>query len=247
MLISCSCYICGTPLVRQRRQSGRYRCVSGPCVSTVNSTSRTSDRPTKEWLIEEYINKHRPCPDISREIGVDPSTIRLWLVAHGIKTRKRGSATPQNWFKKGRPSLFSGHRHTDATKDRIRQDRLRDGRIPALVNGVHWMRYYGRKPGSWKGGITPERQAFYSTKEWRRAVAIVWRRDNATCQWCGLDFRKVRERQVRRISFHIHHIDSFSVVDRRAEPENLILLCEICHRWVHGSNNPLRILLGRGH
>jgi transposase-like protein len=35
---------------------------------------------------------------------------------------------------------------------------------------------------NWKGGVTPERQAFYASAEWKRVCRVVWKRDKATCQ-----------------------------------------------------------------
>jgi hypothetical protein len=58
---------------------------------------------------------------------------------------------------------------------------------------------------AWKGGITPERQQFYSTEEWSDAVKGVWKRDNAICQNC----KKHHNTTKSRGTFHIHHIVSF--------------------------------------
>ena len=90
----------------------------------------------------------------------------------------------------------------------------------------------GELSPNWKGGITAERQAFYSSKKWKEVCSYVWNRDEATCQRCGL--RKTDNPQK---SFHIHHIKSFKYKDLRAEPTNLILLCEDCHRFVHSKKN----------
>lgn len=84
----------------------------------------------------------------------------------------------------------------------------------------------------WKGGITPERQSFYLSSEWKSACSGVWKRDNATCQRCG-----VHKADSPDIPFHIHHIESFAIVEKRADTKNLILLCEICHHWVHSKKN----------
>ena len=89
----------------------------------------------------------------------------------------------------------------------------------------------------WKGGCTPERQTFYISKEWKNACLGVWKRDRAICQRCRI--------QVSAgIPFHIHHIISFAVQAKRADINNLILLCEICHHWVHSRKNLKREFLG---
>jgi len=89
----------------------------------------------------------------------------------------------------------------------------------------------GDQHPNWKGGITPERQAFYQSAEWKRACRIVWSRDTATCQKC-----KIKHLYGMR-SYHVHHIVSFEVGELRAEPNNLVLLCRNCHNWVHSKEN----------
>lgn len=84
----------------------------------------------------------------------------------------------------------------------------------------------------WLGGVTPDRQAFYTSQKWREACSHVWKRDNATCQRC--DLRKTEQADM---PFHIHHIVSFAVEELRAETTNLVLLCETCHHFVHSRKN----------
>lgn len=84
----------------------------------------------------------------------------------------------------------------------------------------------------WKGGITPQRQAFYTSIAWKKACSFVWKRDNAVCQRCSLDHRIDKE-----VPMHIHHIVSFKDEELRAEPSNLVLLCEPCHQFVHSKRN----------
>jgi len=89
----------------------------------------------------------------------------------------------------------------------------------------------GEDNPNWKGGVTPERQSFYSSQEWAEACQTVWKRDNATCQRCDVEHAEYND------DFHIHHIVSFKVEELRADPDNLVLLCEDCHHWVHSSDN----------
>ena len=85
---------------------------------------------------------------------------------------------------------------------------------------------------NWKGGITPERQAFYQSQEWKDACSFVWKRDGAKCQRCGL-----RRDEQPDMPFHIHHVVSFAVPELRAANDNLVLLCEVCHQFVHSRKN----------
>jgi hypothetical protein len=84
----------------------------------------------------------------------------------------------------------------------------------------------------WRGGITPDRQAFYTSDEWRVACHAVWKRDRARCQRC-----LIHRTESPDIPFHIHHIVSFADKELRADPSNLVLLCEPCHHFVHSRKN----------
>ena len=99
-------------------------------------------------------------------------------------------------------------------------------------NNPMWGRF-GDKSSNWKGGCTTERQAFYASKEWKSACCIVWKRDGQTCQKCG----DKSEYPHKKVEMHVHHIVSFKNKELRASPDNLILLCDPCHHWVHSKNN----------
>lgn len=240
-----ACMICGAEVLRQPHANGKYIC-SSKCWGEVQrrSSRRRFPRPvSNEWLREHYVDKGLDCTKIAKMLSIDPKTAWQWIRDAGIETRKRGDACTHKWTK-GTPSAFAGKKHTEATKELTRQARLKDGRIPAYINGVHWMKALGRRSGAWKGGITPERQAFYATPEWSDAVKAVWARDDARCRKCGLDNRDVVRGTVQ---FHIHHIDSFMIRERRAVVDNLVLLCQYCHRWVHGIKNADKEFIGHGH
>lgn len=96
----------------------------------------------------------------------------------------------------------------------------------------------GAEAPSWKGGVTPERQAFYSSREWATAVKQVWKRDKAKCQRC----RKTAPKIGR--GHHIHHRIAFGVTEIRANLGNLVLLCRTCHHFVHSLKNTSREFLG---
>lgn len=198
---------------------------------------------TREWLIDQYIVKNKSADQIAREIGRDPKRVWEWIVNYGIPTRPRGVDAGQR-FQKGH-QLSNGRKLSQATRDKIRTIAIATGRVPYDPKVGSYMK--GRKGAdtpSWKGGITPERQAFYATPEWANAVKAIWKRDNAICQRCKLDHRTIERGNPR---FTIHHIDSFKVKERRADVQNLILLCQPCHYWVHSKRNIKREFLGQGH
>lgn len=43
-----------------------------------------------EWLREKYINEQKSLPDIADECSCDATTVRQWLLRHGLETRKPG-------------------------------------------------------------------------------------------------------------------------------------------------------------
>jgi len=82
------------------------------------------------------------------------------------------------------------------------------------VDNPMWNRKGELNP-NYKGGISPERQAFYSSEEWKKGG----------------------QKKNTDIPFHIHHIKSFADKELRTDSDNLILLCEPCHWWVHSKEN----------
>ena len=111
---------------------------------------------SKEWLEEQYVALQRDCVQIGRQLDKDPKTIWAWLKYYGIPTRPRG-----NQSHKGQPPDWTGRHHSEATREHIRAIAFADGRVPYLRNGKPWLAgVSGPEHPSWKGGVTPERQAF---------------------------------------------------------------------------------------
>jgi len=91
---------------------------------------------------------------------------------------------------------------------------------------------FGELNPRWMGGVTPERQLFYASQEWKTACSSVWKRDRAICQRCDLS-----KKESPDMPFHIHHIESFANTELRADIKNLVLLCETCHHFIHSKRN----------
>lgn len=234
--IVCECHWCKQPLIRKpqsvyvefhfcdRKCKGEYQ--------------RTRKPVTKEWLYEHYITKGLDTSQIGLMVNRDPKSVWNWLKGFGIPTRPRGGHTCPRAFRKGDPNAFLGLKHSEETRKRLSEIAIADGRMPFKAeNGPPWKGKGGPGHPSWKGGITGERQAFYSTEEWKRASRNVLRRDKKTCQRCG----KVK---ARGEAFDIHHIVGFACVELRAVESNLVYLCEPCHYWVHGSANTNKEFIG---
>jgi len=193
---------------------------------------------TKEWLYVQYFTLGKDCVQIGKEVGRDPKSVWSWLNGYGFKLRPRGAESSPGTFEIGH-KLGIGRVHTKETKRKIRDARLNDGHVPYLKNGVHWLKgKKGEIHPTWKGGITPQRQSVYSSPEWCDAVKAVWKRDDATCQKCHK-----RQNEIRDIKFHIHHIESFMVREKRTDHNNLVLLCPSCHRFVHSKRNKTKLFI----
>lgn len=230
------CSQCGKDLVRVTWNYGKKKPITeffcdNVCKGAWQRGQREALGYTREWLDDQYTAHRKGADQIAREIGRDPKRVWEWIRDYGIPRRPRGTDYGQ-CIKPGQASFFKGHKHTEATKEAIRQKRLEDGRVPYLKDGKHWIHTPGAVHGNWKGGVTPERQALYSSQEWVDAVKTVWARDAATCQRC----EKAHNNELRG-TFAIHHIVSFAHRPLRAEPSNLVLLCRPCHLWVHSRKN----------
>lgn len=225
----------------------------------------TNAKPvTREWLYQKYVVEQLGTTQIAKLVNRHPTRVHDWLVNEGIPTRKKWHGNiPERrkhhdaeWlateYGKGRTLAEIGEechvtantilnymrRYGIATQSTIERRVLRGtlSRLSGEANPMYGKR--GAEVPSWKGGCTPERQAFYSSEEWARACSLVWKRDAATCQKCG----QVKTDEAQE--YHIHHIVSFSHKELRAEPSNLVLLCAKCHRWVHSKRNMERLFLG---
>lgn len=225
------CSYCSADIFRIESKSGFYFCCTAH-KGLWQIQQRESLGYTKDWLIDQYITKGKSANQIAIDIGRNPKRIWEWMRDYGIEIRPRGTDYGQG-FKNGCQSAFKGHHHSKETKEMIRKARIDDGHVPYLKDGKHWLKHDGAISPAWKGGVTPERQAFYSSETWRNAVASVWRRDNAICQKCGKNHNEASNRG----SFHIHHIASFQFVETRSDVNNLVLLCKSCHLWVHSRAN----------
>ncbi|HLF13212.1 MAG TPA: HNH endonuclease signature motif containing protein [Gammaproteobacteria bacterium] len=231
MRITVTCAYCAEALQRYASKSRTYFCNTNH-KALWQIARREAHGFTREWLISEYVEKCRSANEIALEIGRDATRVLEWLNDYGIRTRPRGHNHAQ-LAKDGSP--FRGKSHTPETRARLREIALADGRVPfnRLV-GPPMRGKRGAETINWKGGVTPERQAFYSSREWKDACRAVWARADAYCERCGLDSREV---DLTIAPFHVHHITSFAVRELRSVLTNLALLCAPCHRFVHSRGN----------
>lgn len=223
----CDCKFCGKGFRAPANNPGIFCSIK--CKGEWQRTQKPVD---KDWLYEKYVVEGLDCTAIAKIVGRNSKRVWEWIRDYGIPTRPRGSYDNNHW-KPGHASTFKGRKHTAETRAKLRAIALADGRVPYDPKiGPPLKGKRGAEVPTWKGGVTPERQALYSSPEWKASVRIVWQRDNAACQRCGL-----RNCKGQRFKFDIHHIVSFACRELRTEPSNLVLLCEKCHYWVHSTEN----------
>lgn len=240
------CTYCGAFIKRLLWNYGKNRPITAFfCTNTCKGQWQRAQREvlgfTQDWLYQRYIVEGLDCVQIGKLVHRDPKQVWRWIQDYGIPTRARGT-TGNGPSMPGEQNPFYGKTHSQAFKDAQRARRLQDGHVPYLKNGVHHLKGQpSHLHPTWKGGVTPERQAFYATQEWKDACVVVWHRANAYCERCGKDHRSISTRG--RNGFHVHHIVSFAVSALRAMPTNLVLLCRACHLFVHSKANVTREFL----
>lgn len=96
--------------------------------------------------------------------------------------------------------------------------------------GKHYSQIYsGENSPSWKGGKSHHYiGGFWTVRK------LVRKRDNYTCQRCGIN----EDEYGKQMS--VHHIVNYREFEDKEEannPNNLICLCEPCHRFIHSNAN----------
>jgi hypothetical protein len=197
-----------------------------------------------EWLRRKYIDECLTTVEIGRIVGRDMKSVWSQLKRFGIPTRPRAfylRAGPKGHNFMHRPGAvnpFLGRRHSEATRQLLSVKAM--GR-PGMVgprNGMYGV--HGPAHPSWKGGITPERQRVHRSEAWRLTAHLIYKRDRMTCRRCGTSLLHAGPAP------HIHHRVSFSDPTLRFDLDNLVLLCQACHYWVHSRKNVRGEFLGGG-
>jgi hypothetical protein len=225
------------------------------CLDCKGEWQKTLKPLSLEQLYDLYVDRGLSTYQIAKRVRRDPKRVYEWLISYGIQPRPRQwsnipGAHPfhrkawlvREYCQRCRSAkdiasaygvnenniYFFLHKfgirpRTTAETRKIKHWGVRGHRNPMF--GKH-----GSANPAWRGGITPERQGFYLSAEWKLVSQKVWRRDKATCQRCGV-------MTAPGVQMHVHHKVSFAYTPLRAALSNLVLLCVPCHQWVHSKSN----------
>lgn len=90
---------------------------------------------------------------------------------------------------------------------------------------------------NWKGGISVLNKKIRNSMEFKLWREAVFKRDNYTCQKCGI---KNEKGLGKTVYLHPHHIKQFSVYpELRFEVNNGITYCEKCHKETDSWGRPV--------
>ena len=81
---------------------------------------------------------------------------------------------------------------------------------------------------NWQGGITPLTRRRIRGTFWKQIADEIRKRDNNTCQLCGLNGNGKKS--------PVHHIIPFAI-SKDNSPSNLMTLCSSCHRKLERSSD----------
>jgi len=236
-----SCRFCKTKVIR----NGTHPAVF--CSVACKAEWQKTQKPvTKEWLVQKYSVELLSTYQIATLVNRNPKQVWHWLKGYNIPLRTVVEELEKNAYRKrvsnGEvPPTMLGKHHSDSTKQLLSVQRR--GIIPSHICGKNSNLYgkYGSLNPQWKGGVTPEREKFYKTPEWKSARKVVLKRDDFKCVECAVPISSIIVGGVKTCNLCIHHIASFAEhKSLRCDPNNLVLLCRKCHYWTHSKKNSNR-------
>lgn len=207
---------------------GKHQIIVGDCLTELAklpASKRGSDG--------RFVRGVRPSPATEFKPGThwrkpQPFRDRDWLIENYVTLARSSGDIAKEFGVTSAAVQFWLRKHKIPRRDTSAARAVKAWRITGPANGMYGRK--GRMAPSWKHGMTPERQAFSSTPEWKEAQRKVWARERATCKRC-----RAKPENGRR--FDVHHIVTFGVKELRLDLENLVLLCRSCHRFVHSKKN----------
>jgi thymidylate synthase (FAD) len=134
-------------------------------------------------------------------------TVKKWVYLHGLTLNKAKSGTPNPWNR--------GLKQAYRLKLTAEQRQKRRERSKLLTRR-------GEESNFWKGGVTEERTAIGA---WTRTIAPqIHEKFDYICQRCRAQGGRL----------HAHHLlPVYACPEKAYDLENLVTVCEDCHRLIH--------------
>ena len=210
---------------------------SGEATGSSDAADKDSSIPKykdAEFLRHEYHTKNQSLPQIADSVGVCSETIRSWMVRLDIPRRDRSSNTVK--AQKGANENLSNREwlKEQYVTNKKSMTQLADELGVTEAGVLYWVRKHGiqtRTPQeaansgedhyAWVGG----HPAYYG-KNWREQRQKALERDGHECRVCG----KGENLHVH----HVHKIRSFSDPTEANYLDNLVTLCQNCHKKWEG-------------
>lgn len=178
-----------------------------------------------DWLRSKYHEESLSLSEIASELDCTKDTVHQWLKRHDIERRSEGNRKKEN------SHCWKGEELTricEVCGDEFRARNSVVGRFCGMECKAEWQSaaYTGETNPSYRGG----RDTDYG-RNWDEQRSKALQRDNHTCQRCGLNEEKHREKYGRGLDVHhISHKKNFDDYDTMNDLSNLITLCVRCHK-----------------
>ena len=177
---------------------------------------------SKEWLIENYINKKLSCNECAKIYGCSATHIRDMLIEYEIKLREcteKAHELIKEKIKQGNfiLQLIDKTGNNNYAKRADVREKIRQSKI-------------GSKNPMWNPNITDEERKqsrnYDEYVQWRKQI---FERDNYTCQYCGN-----KNGNGKRVKLAAHHKDGHHwCKEKRLDINNGVTLCWDCHAKFH--------------
>ena len=188
---------------------------------------------TKEFLIEEYSldKKNKSIYRIAKEIKVVFSTVYCYLKKFGIKIKtaseshkgiKRSKLSCQKQGKTNKKRYENPETHPMFRKKHTEESKQKQSESH---KGIERTKEWNRNMSLVKGGTgIPYENENYPEEFNAQFKRKIRKRDNYTCQVCGITEKEYKENSGKKLS--VHHID---YDNNNCKQENVISLCNSCH------------------
>lgn len=197
-----------------------------PIEYIANSAYRTSGLPL--YLVGYFYMKkgqYKKCPHCGKEFYVTPKQ---------VEKRKYCSYTCVGEASRNRLKLKCKECGKEYERP-VSQVRWRGtGYCSIECKNIAATKKCGPLSPAWKGK-RQEKRRIKKGSEWKQWRELVFKRDNYTCQICGI--RSGRDTEYK-VELHPHHIKSYSEFpELRFDVSNGQTLCSSCHYALHGNLN----------